>query len=279
MLIVDSQVHIWKANSPDRPWTPGVEPQLPEPMTIERLVDEMTRAGVDRAVIVPPGWEAMRNDYATEAFDKYPDRFRFMARLDLERPDARAQLPGWMEQRGNLGMRQVFLSKSDCGRLAGGDYEWLWEDAERYDIPVAILPAVQRSTIEKMLERHPQLRLIIDHMGLSILTGGRVAETIRDTEALARYPNAFVKVSSAPTNSLERYPHRDMHDHIHRIVDAFGPRRCFWGSDLTHMLHAGVHPCSYRECVTLFTEELGFPVGDLEWIMGRALCECLRWPV
>ena len=117
MLIVNSQVHIWKANSPDRPWTPGLEPQLPEPLSIEGLIDQMTGAGVDRVVIVPPHWEGLRNDYATEAFDRHPDRFRFMGRLDLERPDARAQLPGWMQQRGNLGMRQSFLSKHERDQL------------------------------------------------------------------------------------------------------------------------------------------------------------------
>ena len=30
-LIVDAQVHLWKAESPDWPWIPGMTPQLPEP--------------------------------------------------------------------------------------------------------------------------------------------------------------------------------------------------------------------------------------------------------
>ena len=37
-LIVDAQVHLWKAESPDWKWVPGLQPQLPEPFTIERLV-------------------------------------------------------------------------------------------------------------------------------------------------------------------------------------------------------------------------------------------------
>jgi hypothetical protein len=37
-MIVDAQVHLWKASTPDRPWVPGARPQLPEPFTIERLV-------------------------------------------------------------------------------------------------------------------------------------------------------------------------------------------------------------------------------------------------
>src|SRR4051794_19682143 len=55
-LIVDSQVHLWKASTADRPWVPGTgaRAQLPEPFTIERVVPMMDDAGVDRVVIVPP---------------------------------------------------------------------------------------------------------------------------------------------------------------------------------------------------------------------------------
>jgi predicted TIM-barrel fold metal-dependent hydrolase len=28
-LIVDAQIHMWKANSPDRPWADGARPQTP----------------------------------------------------------------------------------------------------------------------------------------------------------------------------------------------------------------------------------------------------------
>ncbi|HET7448933.1 MAG TPA: amidohydrolase, partial [Methyloceanibacter sp.] len=53
-IIVDSQIHMWPANRPDRPWIPGTRPQLPEPFTIERVVPMIDEAGVDRVVIVPP---------------------------------------------------------------------------------------------------------------------------------------------------------------------------------------------------------------------------------
>ena len=56
------------------------------------------------------------------------------------------------------------------------------------------------------------------------------------------------------------------------IFDAFGPQRCFWGTDVTRM------PCTYRQCVTMFTEELPWLKGnDLELVMGRAVCEWLGW--
>ena len=30
-MIVDSQIHVWKASTPERPWNPGAQPQMPEP--------------------------------------------------------------------------------------------------------------------------------------------------------------------------------------------------------------------------------------------------------
>ena len=51
-----------------------------------------------------------------------------------------------------------------------------------------------------------------------------------------------------------------------------GPQRSFWGTDVTRM------PCSYRQCVTMYTEEMSWLKGnDLELVMGRAICEWLGW--
>ena len=37
-------------------------------------------------------------------------------------------------------------------------------------------------------------------------------------------------------------------------------------------------PCSYRECVTMFTEELPWLGGrDLELGMGQAVCDWIGW--
>ena len=48
--------------------------------------------------------------------------------------------------------------------------------------------------------------------------------------------------------------------------------RSFWGTDITRM------PCSYRQCVTMFTEELPWLKGrDLERVMGGAVVDWLGW--
>jgi predicted TIM-barrel fold metal-dependent hydrolase len=53
MLIVDSQAHIWGANTPERPWPKRAEPHRATPIDREELLQEMDAAGVNRVVIVP----------------------------------------------------------------------------------------------------------------------------------------------------------------------------------------------------------------------------------
>jgi predicted TIM-barrel fold metal-dependent hydrolase len=102
----------------------------------------------------------------------------------------------------------------------------------------------------------------------------RVGERIDLIAPLAQYPNVAVKLSAIPGFSQEAYPFRDMDPHLHRLVAAFGPRRCFFGTDLTHQ--RGKY--QYRQYVTHF-EGLDFlSADDRRWIMGEAILDYLRWP-
>ena len=272
-MIVDAQVHVWKPEAPDRPWVPGRVAQLPEPFTIEKLVPMMDEAGVDRVVIVPPSWEGDRNDYALEAVKRYPGRFAVMGRIPLQNPQSAALLPKWKEQPGMLGIRVTF-QRNQAAWLTDGTADWFWPAAEKSGLPVMFLASGQAPQFARIAERHPQLILIIDHMGLTADVAKNMPEAIGQTVALAKYPNVSCKVSSAPTHSSEPYPFRDMKPHLRRVIEAFGPQRCYWGTDLTNSLAKA----SYRQRITHFTEELDFlSASDKEWIMGRGILTRLGW--
>jgi len=273
--IVDAQVHLWKAESEDWKWVPGRKPQLPEPFSIEKLVSLMDEAGVDRAVIVPPSWPGDRNDYGLEAARRYPNRFAVMGRLSLQNPESVALLPKWKEQPGMLGVRLTFM-REQSALLTSGAADWFWPAAEKAGLPVMFLAPNNIPKFAPIAERHPGLRLIIDHMSLmqEIAQERRIGRAIDDVVALAKYPNVSVKLSSAPTYSFDPYPWRDMAEHIKRCFDAYGPQRCYWGTDLTNAFAKS----TYRQRITHFTEELPFlSEEDKDWVMGRAILARLGW--
>ena len=277
-MIVDAQVHLWKANSPDWPWEPGARPQLPEPFTIERALPMMDEAGVDRVVIVPPSLND-RNDYALEAAKRYPDRFGIMGRIALRDPKSAALLPTWKQQPGMLGVRLTFNTPATLAWLSDGTADWFWPAAEKAGLAVMFLAVGAVPRFAPIAERHPQLTLIIDHMGLNSSSRANRVTTdipaaIDQAIALAKYPNVSVKFSGAVGNSLEPYPFRDMTVNLQRLFDAYGPQRCHWGTDITNSLANA----SYRQRVTHITEELSFlSESDKDWVMGRAILARLKW--
>src|SRR5262245_54149965 len=193
--IVDAQVHLWKAESEDWKWVPGMKPQMPEPFTIEKLVPLMDQAGVDRVVVVPPSWPGDRNDYALEAVKRYPNRFAIMGRIPVRNPASAALLPKWKEQPGMLGIRLTFLGPT-AAWMKDGSTDWFWPEAEKAGLPVMFLAPGNAPAFASVAERHPRLQLICDHMGVAtdIVKEGKVAEAIDATAALAKYPNISVKL-------------------------------------------------------------------------------------
>jgi len=268
MKIVDAQVHIWGKNKPTNPLHRQVESY-----SKDELLKEMDAAGVDAAVIHPPGWDPDSNELSVEAARQHPGRLAVLGKFALDRPESRSLVDGWKRQPGMLGLRFTFLQPHQKTWPTDGTMDWLWPAAERAGVPVALAAANFLPVVGQVAQRHPGLKLIVDHMGRPTGTKDDTAwATLPDLLALAKHPNVAVKATGAPSYSSEPYPYRNIHGRLRQIYDAFGPERMFWGTDITRM------PCSWRQCVTLFTEELSWlPAKDKELVMGRALCAWLDW--
>ncbi len=278
MLIADAQVHIWAANTPERPWPARAEPHR-APLGKEELLAEMDKAGVDRVILVPPSWEGDRNDLAIEAAAAHPDRFAVMGRFDPEAPGARGQVANWKTQPGMLGMRFTFHTEILRKPLLDGSFDWVWGEMEKAGIPAMVLFHHEYMHLaDGIAERYPGLRLVLDHLGLKSGKGVTEASnfaTLDKVLALAKRPNVAAKVSALPSYADDKtYPFRSLHAHIERVFDAFGPKRTFWGTDWSRL------PCNYSQGITMFTEELPWLAGqDLEWVMGRGVCEWIGWRI
>jgi len=272
MLIVDSQIHLWQ-NGKMSPH----HRQIPTYSADDALA-EMATAGVDCAVIHPPGalGEAA-NALAVEAVRKHPDKFCILGHFDLQSPDREKIVARWRERPGMLGFRYTFNQPHEKSWWTDGSLDWFWKASEKAGLVVGLLASGENiKALGKIAERHPGLKFNIDHIGRG---GGRSAlkddalyADLNDMLALAKLRNVGVKLSGAPSTSSHPYPYKNIHGYLQRIVEAFGPERCFWGTDVTRM------PCTYKQCVTMFTEEMPWLKGrDKEQVMGGAIVGWLGW--
>ena len=272
MLIVDSQLHLWQNSR-----MTAHHRQIPT-YSFDDALAEMDLAGVDCAVIHPPSslGEPV-NSYAVEAARQHPDRFCILGHFDLESPDRETIVARWRERPGMLGFRFTFNQPHQQAWWTDGSLDWFWSACEKAELPVGLLASgPNMAALARIAAAHPGLKLLVDHIGrggaAKRITDAAVFADLDQMLALARYPNIAIKLSAAPTYSSQPYPYRNIHGYLRRIIETFGPERTFWGSDLTRL------PCSYHQCVTMFTEEMPWLKGrDLELVMGQAIVEWIGW--
>ena len=160
----------------------------------------MDAAGVDRAVIHPVMWDPDSNELAVEAARAHPDRFAIMGWFYLDQPDQRALIETWKSRPGMKGLRFYFSDPRSQSWPDDGTLDWLWPVAERLGIPVSLQASAFLPRVGEIAERHPGLKLSIDHMGVPRATEGADAayRNLPQLLALAKHPNVAVKATGRP---------------------------------------------------------------------------------
>lgn len=269
LFICDAQVHAPRVEDPA--W-------LVNGIDAEPLLHEMDAAGVDRAIIVPLTTkdEAANNDPALELAGRHLDRINVMGLVDPSRAQrAFDQLARWRDTPGLLGIRLNCFREPLKSMLVNRELDWLWTAASEHDIPVMLRAPDMVAEIGRTAASFPSLRIAIDHMGLRPFHPfSDIVGPVKQLRALSRHSNVALKATALPISVRGPYPFRAAHEGLRIAVEAFGPERIFWGSDLTRL------PCPYVESITMFTEELPFLTqSDLNLIMGKAICNWLGWPL
>ena len=266
--VVDAQVHIWKPESPTRPWVDGAQTYAHGvSFSDDELLARMDAAGVDMAVLVPPSWEGNRNDAILEARARHPDRFLAMGRVDLAQPMSDDQLDDVTHDMA--GVRLTFRRDPDVAQLTGGQASWLLDAAERLSLPIAVYAPTSLDRLDELARQHPGLKLIVDHLGLPLDSRGDGArKLVDDLRRLAVHPLVAVKATCLPNNFREEPPFPTIAEVVREMVDAFGYERVFWGSDISRL------PVDYSELVSFFVNDTGLQGAARDGVLGASV---LAW--
>lgn len=266
MPIVDAQVHAWSGGE-------STGHHRRSPITREVLEKEMAEAGVERAVLVPPLWDPSGNAYSLRLAQDAPDRFAVMGLLDPKTAEPAKAVRAWRERPGMLGMRFLLNTPERMKPLRNGDLDPVWPAAAEAGTVVALLIPGALDRVAGIARNHPDLRIIVDHLGVPRGASGPDAFAhLPELLALAAHPNVHVKAAGVGDYALDAYPFASLDGTLRRVLDAFGPERIVWASDLSRLRHP------YRQCAEHFRAALP-ELGDAEMrmIMGDNICRLLGW--
>jgi len=275
MPIIDSQVHAYEANTPERPW--DTVPNWPDHVTGDEMIAAMDAVGVDGAIFVS-SFSMYRYDasYAVELQQAHPDRLALVKPVDPADPAVSEIIADWKNTPGTVGIR-LFIRKESGLEPDDPGVDRIMREAVRHDLPVNILCWDNVDAGTAVIDRHPDTRFVVDHLAiLQPYTPPAPEEPWADLPKvleLAKRPNAVIKVSGACTLSKEPYPFADIWDPLARVFDAWGIERCLWGTDWTRA-HAVVN---YEQAVVPFLETDRLSADEKAILMGGACAKAYGW--
>ena len=275
MPIIDAQVHAYERNHPGRPWTAVLTG--PSEVTGDDMVAAMNAAGVDGALLVSP-FTIYRYDasYALAVRAAHPDRFALIKPVDPTDRAIADIVADWAATEGTVAIR-LMLTYGLTGDAADPGINRVLELAAQHALPVNLLCWGRLDQAGELASRHPQTRLVIDHLGLQQpFEPPAPAQPFAELPkllALAAHDNVAVKISGACTLSHEPYPYNDIWDPLRRIFDAFGLDRCMWGTDWTR----AVKLLTFQQGVDAFRLTDRLSETDRAVLMGGALQRVYGW--
>jgi L-fuconolactonase len=225
--ILDPHVHVWKHDAAF-PFAAGAKVPDFDP-TPEALLDLMRANGVAKTVIIQVIHYRYDNSYLAAVLKQYPKYFRGVCRVDPLDPAAPDHLSSIMAQTGFHGVRISPAADATGDWISGPLMPPLWKRCEQLKVPMTLLAPISRAPeIGKLIERFPDLTVVIDHMAdCPVDQPGQLDKLI----ALARYPKVFIKISHTWSLSKQEYPWLDSQELVKRLYVAFGPKQLMWATD------------------------------------------------
>jgi L-fuconolactonase len=268
--IIDSHVHVWK-NDPRYPWAKETTRIPDKDATPEMLLALMKASGVVKTVIIQVIHYRWDNSYVADVLKQYPAHFQGVARVNPEDPEAPDHLSRLVEVQGFRGVRLSPAADSAGDWILGSAMPPLWKRCQALKVPMTILaPVVRMPDVGRLIEKFPDLTVVIDHMADSPLDKPNELEKLI---ALKRYPRVFVKISHTWSLSKQPYPYYDSQEQVKRLYGSFGPRRLMWGTDWPLV----ENHCGYARALAVVRDEMKFlNEEDRSWILSKTVEQV--WP-
>lgn len=276
MLTIDAQVHAYERNHPGRPWA-GVLTG-PDEATGDQTIAVLDANRIDGAILVS-AFTMYRYDpsYAIEVWRKHPGRFALVRPVDPADPAVTDIVAAWKRQPGAVAVRMLLVRSGLAASADDPGINAVLATAAKLSMPVNLHIAGRLDQGIELIRRHPDTRIIVDHLGLVQPHEPPALEKpwaeLDKVLSIARFDNVVMKITGACTLSRQAYPFDDIWDPVCRMIDAFGIDRCLWGTDWTR----AVKFLTYAQGIDAFRATKRISESDKVKLLGENCARVYNW--
>ena len=230
---VDAHFHCWRLARGDYGWLTPALAAIWRDVAVEDWQREAAPLGVRGGVLVQAAPTEAETLFLLQEMAAHDAVLGVVGWVDLPAPDAPARIARLAERHPKLkGLRPMLQDIDDPGWILQPALRPALEAiAERDLVFDALVKPVHLPHVLALCERHPALRVVIDHGAKPDIAGGRwepwasdIARVARETQAVCKLSGLLTEAGPAPARGAAR--RWAMH-----LLEVFAPQRLLWGSD------------------------------------------------
>ncbi len=276
--VIDAHQHVWDPARAEYDWlTPDLSP-IDRRMTLTELLPELAAAGVQLTVQVQSADNLEDTELMRESAAAHPEVAGIVGFVPLDDPQATASLlDGWASDPLMVGVRNLIHNKPDPDWLLRPDVDASLGELEARGIALDVVAVLPRhlELLPIISERHPALRMVIDHLAKPPIGLDEREPWDSLMTAAAENPLIFAKVSGlyAATGDSAAWTTDGIRPFFDRAMELFGPGRLMYGGDWPISVLSGGYTRVWAGLRPLFD---GLDAGAREQVLGRTAADFYR---
>lgn len=280
MVVIDAHQHFWNPSRVAYDWLgPDLGP-INRSIEFGDLAPLLDATGVERTVLVQSADNQADTEYMFEVAAAHPEIAAVVGWVPLDHPGIVAErLPALRANPAFVGIRNLIHTRDDPDWLLRPDVDESLGLLAANDVPFDVVSVLPRHLehVPTISERHPGLRMVIDHLSKPPVRADSDQPWRRLIARAAENPLVHAKVSGLypATGDMTDWTADDIRPYLEYALELFGPDRLMFGGDWPISVLAGGYVRVWEELGVLFGELVP---ADRAAILGGTAATFYRIP-
>ncbi len=238
---VDAHQHVWQVARGDYGWLTPALTEIYRDFTIDDLRPHLDRAGITATVLVQAAPTEAETRFMLDVARGSNGLVRAVVGwADMMTMDAPERIAALASDNLLRGLRPMLQDIADTDWILDRRLDPAWRAMKELGLCFdAMVRPRHLPTLRRLLDRHPDLPVVVDHGAKPEIEKGVREPWTRDLAAVARNSQAVCKISGLVTESGPGWRAGDLKPYVDHLLDCFGPARLMWGSDWPVVNRAG----------------------------------------
>lgn len=231
---IDAHQHFWQLDRGDYAWlTPELAPLYRDYLPRD-LAPHLIEAGVYATILVQAAPSEKETLFLLDIAKSTPFVAGVVGWVDMAAPDVADRLAVLQEAGGGYlkGIRPMVQDIADPEWIASPSLDRAFDTLQKLDLRLdALVRPIHLAPLLRRLERHPELKVVIDHAAKPCIAAGAQRDWYTQLACIASRTSALCKLSGLVTEARWDWRAEDIAPFVQHVIAEFGAARIMWGSD------------------------------------------------